>query len=92
MRNFAAWEKADCDECGERFEVTRTEPRRLESVICNDCQVYKMGFNDGAKISRDIIIDEAIATIRGCELVEPNVFRIRLDEAVGALIGLKNDT
>jgi hypothetical protein len=61
----------------------------LEKEWMNDRMIYQMGFDDGAKISRDKIIDEAIATINNCELVEPNVYRIRLDEAVGALIGLK---
>ena len=39
--------------------------------------------------SRNDIIDEAIEKIRDCELVEPNVKRIRLNEAVGALLELK---
>jgi len=38
---------------------------------------------------RNDIIDEAIEKIRDCELVEPNVKRIRLYEAIGALLELK---
>ncbi len=41
-------------------------------------------------ISRNSIIDEAIKAIKDCELVEPNVMRIRLNEAIGALIEMKN--
>ena len=33
-------------------------------------------------------LKEAIEVIRSCELVEPNVMRIRLNEAVGALLGI----
>ncbi len=35
-------------------------------------------------------IDSAIEKINDCELVEPNVLRIRLHEAVGALVVLKS--
>lgn len=38
---------------------------------------------------RNDVIDDCIASIRLCELVAPGVYRIRMDEAVGALIGLK---
>lgn len=40
--------------------------------------------------SRNSVIDEAIAAIQSCELVDPNVKRIRLHEALGALIELKS--
>lgn len=35
-------------------------------------------------------IDEAVKSINNCELVEPNVKRIRVDEAVGSIISLKS--
>jgi hypothetical protein len=44
--------------------------------------------NDNARL-RQTVIDEAILVIQGCELPTPNVQRIRVDEAVGALLNLK---
>jgi hypothetical protein len=41
-------------------------------------------------VLRNNIIDQAIETIKSCELVAPNVRRIRVDQAVGALIELKS--
>lgn len=41
-------------------------------------------------ISRNSVIDEAIGVIDNCELVEPSVMRIRLYEAIGALISIKD--
>ena len=38
---------------------------------------------------RNRVIDECIEAINNCELVEPNVKRIRLYEAIGALATLK---
>ena len=38
---------------------------------------------------RNKVIDECINKIKDCELVEPNVMRIRLYEAIGALTELK---
>lgn len=40
--------------------------------------------------SRNTVIDEAILAIKNCELVESNVKRIRLYEAIGALVELKD--
>jgi len=40
-------------------------------------------------ISRNDVINEAIFAINRCELVAPNVQRIRVDSAVGALCQLK---
>ena len=41
-------------------------------------------------ISRNDVIDEAIKQIKSCELVEPNVKRIRLYEALGSLYEIKD--
>ena len=44
-------------------------------------------------ISRNDVLDEAIEKINGCELVEPpspGVMRIRLYEALGSIISLKD--
>jgi len=40
--------------------------------------------------SRNTVLDEAIAAVRSCELVAPNVKRIRLYEALGSIIELKD--
>ena len=40
-------------------------------------------------ISRNDVLDEAIDAIKNCELVKPNVKRIRLHEAIGSIIRLK---
>lgn len=42
--------------------------------------------------SRKDVLQEAIEVILSCELVAPNVKRIRLYEALGAIEGLKSKT
>jgi hypothetical protein len=46
-------------------------------------------FDNNTAKCRSRTIDEAIEVIRNCELVAPNVRRIRVDSAVGALLELK---
>lgn len=55
----------------------------------NNNDVEKYTFDNDIAKHRNLVIEEAIAAIRSCELTSPNVRRIRLDEAVGALISLK---
>ena len=40
---------------------------------------------------RALAIDECISAIQSCELVEPGIRRIRLYEAIGALVELKRN-
>ena len=46
-------------------------------------------FDSDLAAIRASVLDEAIAAVQSCELVSPNVRRIHLDSAVGALITLK---
>lgn len=59
------------------LQNTNTECDRLENEL------------EQIRINGDALIDEAILAIKNCELVEPNVKRIRLYEAIGALVELK---
>jgi hypothetical protein len=47
-RKFGIWAKTDCDQCGCEFQVTRTEPKRINGrVWCSDCQQYEAAYNEG---------------------------------------------
>ena len=46
-RKFKSWAKTDCDECGCEYQVTRTEPREMESCICGDCEIYDKAYQEG---------------------------------------------
>ena len=46
-REFGVWEKAECDRCGDEFQVTRTEPRTIEEAVCESCEMYAKGYADG---------------------------------------------
>ena len=39
--------------------------------------------------SRNTVIDECLDAINSCELVAPDIMRIRLYEALGAIVSLK---
>ena len=47
LRKFGTWVKTDCDECGCEYQVTRTEPREMESCICGDCEIYAKAYKEG---------------------------------------------
>ena len=47
LRKFGTWAKTDCDECGCEYQVTRTEPREMESCICGDCGIYAKAYKEG---------------------------------------------
>jgi hypothetical protein len=49
LRKFDSWQQTECDECGDRYQVTRTMPRELERCVCNDCEIYARGYQDGLK-------------------------------------------
>lgn len=65
-----------CDKETGRVVATFYEEYDLDHVIGNE--------------ERNRIIDECINKIKSCELVAPDVKRIRLYEALGALAELKN--
>ena len=73
------------------LKLSEDEINEIENKIaCNEMNAAQV-FTQMRQhiINRNDVIDEAIATIKSCELVEPNVYRIRLDEAIGALYELK---
>ena len=45
---------------------------------------------DHVMLERNRVIDECIKAINSCELVAPEVMRIRIYEALGALVSLKD--
>ena len=57
--HFQRWQQTECNECGNTFQITRTEELTLEEseILCGDCQLwhdahkqgYKEGFKDGYK-------------------------------------------
>lgn len=47
LRKFGTWAKTDCDECGFEYQVTRTDPREMESCICDDCEIYAKAYKEG---------------------------------------------
>lgn len=50
IREFGTWEYTECDRCGCKFQVTRTEPEKIVGeVICEDCELYELGYSDGFK-------------------------------------------
>lgn len=55
IRKFGTWAKADCDACGCEYQVTRTEPREMESCICGDCEIYAKAYNEGFKHGVDSV-------------------------------------
>lgn len=55
---------------------------------CEKCEKEMDRFQQ-KEMTRNSIIDEAVDVIKTCELVAPNVYRIRLHEALGALICMK---
>ena len=65
-----------CDKETGRVVATFYDASDLDHVIGSD--------------ERNAIIDECISKIKSCELVAPDVKRIRLYEAIGSLIELKN--
>ena len=65
-----------CDKETGRVVATFYEAHDLDHVIGNN--------------ERNSIIDECINQIKSCELVAADVKRIRLYEALGALVELKN--
>ena len=50
---FNRWQKAECEDCGIEYQVTRTEPREVERLICSDCSIvdsaYTLGYKEGYK-------------------------------------------
>ena len=65
-----------CDKDTGRVVATFYDAGDLEHVIKSD--------------ERNNVIDECINKIKECELVAPDVMRIRLYEALGALLELKS--
>ena len=47
VRTFGTWEKTECDECGIEYQVTRTQPKEMESCICSDCEIYNSAYREG---------------------------------------------
>jgi hypothetical protein len=48
VRNYGRWAKDSCDNCGEEFQVTRTNPKVVlagEDILCNDCDIWKRGYD-----------------------------------------------
>tara|TARA_R110000851_G_scaffold72413_21_gene160503 strand:- start:1958 stop:2212 length:255 start_codon:yes stop_codon:yes gene_type:complete len=37
MTIYKPWAQDDCEHCGVYFLVTRTEPKKVDRVICSDC-------------------------------------------------------
>jgi hypothetical protein len=37
MPIYKPWAQDDCEDCGIYFLVTRTEPKKVDRVICSDC-------------------------------------------------------
>lgn len=61
----------------------------INSNIVVDDKNENIKFDNDLATIRSQIIEEAIEAVRSCELVAPNVRRINLDSAVGALLSLK---
>jgi hypothetical protein len=53
-RKFGRWEKTECDECGMEFQFSRAEPIETDGpVVCEACEMYKRGYEDGLKEAQD---------------------------------------
>jgi hypothetical protein len=46
-RTFKTWEKTECDNCGQEYQVTRTKPKTLNRCICGECETYERAYRDG---------------------------------------------
>lgn len=55
---FKAWSKTECCQCGEEYQVTRTEPRTklVIECICDECEGYNRGREDGLAESEGVIL------------------------------------
>jgi len=48
--SFPIWSKAECSECGEEFQITRTiEKTVFGPIICGECKEYDKAYNEGKK-------------------------------------------
>jgi len=45
---YKAWSEEHCNQCGERFHITRTEPREIVGeILCETCSMYNKGYKEG---------------------------------------------
>jgi len=49
-RKIPPWTEEPCDECGDTYQVTRTESRTVSKdtpLLCDSCEMYHKGYHDG---------------------------------------------
>ena len=49
VKHYGSWAFEDCTDCGENFQITRTQERSIavNAAICNDCEIYSVGYKEG---------------------------------------------
>jgi hypothetical protein len=47
---FKPWAHSGCDHCGDEFQVTRSDERKITGdVLCSDCDLYEKAYKDGVQ-------------------------------------------
>lgn len=87
-RRYGLWAKAECDNCQQEFQVTRTSEKVVPAggyVVCNDCEMFQRGYDEGVNYleakSREEVAD-AVETKAIIEELVEGMVDMWLDDSI----------